>query len=152
MEPEGSLLCSQEPTTGLYTETNECSLHFQTISLILVLRFSRLEFNVNIHPEDGNWNVCRNVGQVWTFDAAHPRKPKFYKKFLKNILILSSHIRLVSPTPRVFIFKVSDQNLVSIFHLPMSCYMSYSPNTRWFDHPHRFCEYKLWRCLRYFNL
>jgi hypothetical protein len=30
------------------------------------------------HPEDGKYNVCRNNGQLSTFDAAHARKPKFH--------------------------------------------------------------------------
>jgi hypothetical protein len=28
--------------------------------------------------EDGKYNVCRNFGQLPAFEAAHPRKPKFY--------------------------------------------------------------------------
>jgi hypothetical protein len=32
---------------------------------------------VHIHHEDGNCNVCRKVGLLSTFDAAHLRKPKF---------------------------------------------------------------------------
>jgi hypothetical protein len=30
----------------------------------------------NNHPEDGNTNVCRNVGKPSTFNAACSRKPK----------------------------------------------------------------------------
>jgi hypothetical protein len=33
---------------------------------------------IRIHSEDGNFNVCRNVGKLSTFDAAYPRKQKLY--------------------------------------------------------------------------
>jgi mRNA-degrading endonuclease toxin of MazEF toxin-antitoxin module len=33
-----------------------------------------------IHPESGNCSLCRNVWKASTFDAAHPRKPKFWIK------------------------------------------------------------------------
>jgi hypothetical protein len=71
------------------------------VDTTVVLKFSLLEFTVQllasedvprrmfkvnkhswsaqpmyIHPEDGNSNVCRNVGYPSTFDAAHPPKPK----------------------------------------------------------------------------
>jgi hypothetical protein len=36
---------------------------------------------IHNHPEDGNCNVCRNVGELSTFPAAHPRKPKLYMLF-----------------------------------------------------------------------
>jgi hypothetical protein len=29
----------------------------------------------DIHPEDGNRSVCRNVGKLATFDEACPRNP-----------------------------------------------------------------------------
>jgi hypothetical protein len=32
----------------------------------------------HINPEDGNGNVCRNVGQLSTFFLAHSQKPKSY--------------------------------------------------------------------------
>jgi hypothetical protein len=31
-----------------------------------------------IHPEDGNLNNYRNVGQISTFNAAHPKRPKYH--------------------------------------------------------------------------
>jgi hypothetical protein len=37
---------------------------------------SFIKIPVYILPEDGNHNVCRNVGKLLTFDVAHPRKPK----------------------------------------------------------------------------
>jgi hypothetical protein len=29
-----------------------------------------------MYPEDGNWNVCRKLGQLSRFDASHTRVPK----------------------------------------------------------------------------
>jgi hypothetical protein len=34
----------------------------------------------NIHPEDGNWKVCRNVGRPSTLYAVYNQNPKFYIK------------------------------------------------------------------------
>jgi hypothetical protein len=54
-------------------------------------------FPFHIHPEDGNYNVCRNVGNLPTFDVAHPRKPKLYYIYASFVSVR----RILSP--RLFI-------------------------------------------------
>jgi hypothetical protein len=38
---------------------------------------------LHIRPEYGNCNICRNIGQFSTFDAAHPPKLKLHIKLFK---------------------------------------------------------------------
>jgi hypothetical protein len=40
-------------------------------------KMTKIDLPIHIHPEDGNCNVCRNVGQLPIVDACHTRKPKF---------------------------------------------------------------------------
>jgi hypothetical protein len=43
--------------------------------LIVAQRFGK-HFSCHLQDESGNCNVCRNVGQLSTFDGAQPRKLK----------------------------------------------------------------------------
>jgi hypothetical protein len=47
----------------------------------LLSRFKKAQ-PFHIHPEDGNCNACRNVGEFLTFDATHPLKTKSHVIFL----------------------------------------------------------------------
>jgi hypothetical protein len=45
---------------------------------VMELPTTKIDEPIHLHPEDGNWNDCRNVGQLPIFAAAHNQKPKLY--------------------------------------------------------------------------
>lgn len=48
--------------------------HFRRV----IRNTTKIDQPIYIHPEDGFFNVCRNVGQLSKFDEAHAWKPMFY--------------------------------------------------------------------------
>jgi hypothetical protein len=42
------------------------------------IRLPKTPNHLHTHSQDGNCNVCQNIGYFSAFNAAHPRKPKLY--------------------------------------------------------------------------
>jgi hypothetical protein len=85
VEPEGSLLCSQEPSTGLYSGSDECSLKVHNLPPY----FSKTELIVSSMPRSSKWFLlfrysCQNP--VCTSCLSHVCCVHFYKKLARNIV------------------------------------------------------------------
>jgi hypothetical protein len=71
-----------------------------------------LEFPIHIHPENGNYNVCRNVRKSTTFDVAHSRKPKFHSERQQKIGSGMHRVTQIS-LGGVSFFSGTEQNLMN---------------------------------------
>jgi hypothetical protein len=72
-------------------------LHQSAPSQPILRKTTKLDQPIHKHPEDGNCNVCWNVGYLQIFDAVRGRTPKFYTLlicFHVNVQFLSDITRV----------------------------------------------------------